>query len=83
MCFINVFPVQLIGLVLDIFKENMMVNIQEFFDTENEAMEWMASYYDRYHPIGYGTSLVVKETMPNDEGVTKWVVTGSRGSSCE
>jgi len=54
-----------------------VINVREEFNTKEEAEQHKESYYAAYHPLGYGTSLVVKE----ENG--KWVVEGYRFNSCD
>lgn len=44
----------------------------------SEAYEWRDKYYERYHPMGYGTSLKINLTRPDH-----YIVTGSRWDSCD
>jgi hypothetical protein len=53
-----------------------MISIRETFQTEAEAAAWAARYLSDYHPLGYSTRLDVR---PDGD---RWVVIGSRFSSC-
>lgn len=55
-----------------------MIYYWEVFKTEAKAKAFMAGIIANYHPCGYGTHLKV-EQMPDG----KWLVTGSRYSSCD
>ena len=52
--------------------------VSEDFDYKEEAEMWKTLYLKNYNPMGYGTSIEVK-FLPVTK---KYVVTGSRNSSC-
>lgn len=55
-----------------------MIAVYETFKTREEAEAFMASYYRRYHPCGYSTSLSV---LPCADGL--FAVSGWRAASCD
>lgn len=55
------------------------VRIHEIAPTKEAAEKLKESILYNFHPCGYGTSLSIYE----DTAAGKWVVTGSRYSSCD
>lgn len=57
-----------------------MVYYRETFASEEEARAWVERVLRDYHPAGYGTYLKIR---PDPDKPGQWLVTGSRGSSCD
>lgn len=57
-----------------------MIYIYEEFGTEKEALEFREGTYQNYHPLGYGTYIVVERSKKTAD---KWIAHGHRAESCD
>lgn len=57
-----------------------LVQYREEFPSKKEAEEFRKAILESYHPCGYGTSLTVYAPKHLSN---KWLVLGSRQTSCD
>jgi hypothetical protein len=63
-----------------------VIRIDQEFETEEAAETFVARYYGSFHPMGYGTHLVIYEPCEEPRALArkdKWRVLGSRSESCD
>ena len=60
-----------------------MIQIQEFFYCEKEAIKFKEKMYRDYHPAGYGTHLRIISPQNYNNNDHMWMVIGTRYSSCD